>query len=292
MIQSMTGFGKAETTHKDFSCRIELRSVNHKFLDARIKLPKEFQYFEETLKGHLKELVKRGKVDITIVPMETQREETKLAVDEKVWANTMEILQRLEFDMGDKIALSFSDIRNVPGLLRMEEPPSSVEDWEILFQQALQEGAENLVEMRMTEGGHIRKELFVHLENCRNMIDEVTDLATEVGAQYRQRLAKNLENLGINFERDDPRIIQEIGIAIDRSDITEEINRFRAHLSQFTDLLNQSAPVGRKMDFLLQELNREANTLCSKANHVQISSFGIDLKCEIEKMREQSLNVQ
>jgi uncharacterized protein (TIGR00255 family) len=146
--------------------------------------------------------------------------------------------------------------------------------------------------MRQREGELLFNDIMGHVENLQQLINKVPQFKEDVVESYRQRLANNLEKLQIKYDKNDPRILQEVGIFMDRADITEELERFGSHLVQMRELLEGDLAVGRKLDFILQELYREANTLCSKANHIQVTQIGVDLKCEIEKIREQVQNIE
>ena len=292
MIKSMTGFCKTEVSHKELRCNVEVRSVNHRFLESRVFLPKQFQNLEDSLKKELKQKLSRGKVDVTFQLGEEVTPEEKLSVDTKVWDNVKSIVSLLEKDIGRDLRVSMSDLLAVKGLLAYQQDEKDAEEYEALFRQSLEQGIKELVKMRQREGELLYQEIIGHVDNLQELINKVPTFQEEVLTGYRQRLANNLEKLQVTYDKDDPRILQEVGIFMDRADITEEIERFNSHLVQMRELLAGNDAVGRKLDFILQELYREANTLCSKANHIQVTQVGVDLKCEIEKIREQVQNIE
>ena len=288
----MTGFCKAEVQYNNLSCSIEIKSVNHRFLDARIHFPKQFQHFEEVLKKQLKGPIQRGKVDVYIQMGTLSAEKERLKLDEKVWENVKGIVTDIEKDLGKTVQINLSDLLSIKNLLSYEQNETEhLEAYQALFETAIQKGVAELTQMRQREGELLLKELNQHMSKLAELIEAISGYKAEALMNQRLKLQKNLEALGAKYEESDPRIMQEIGIFMDRSDITEEIERFNSHLVQMNELFSSQEAVGRKLDFILQELNREANTLCSKSNHISITQIGVSLKSEIEKIREQVQNI-
>jgi uncharacterized protein (TIGR00255 family) len=289
----MTGFCKSSAVLKDVTCSIEIKTVNHRFLDIRIVLPKSFTHLEEPLKKRVRRQVQRGKVDVYLqLESPTVRSE-QLVIDTRVWDDLMAIVQPLELQLNRPILVSISDLTGIRNLLRYEQPEWLTEtDTEALLGMALENGLDELVRMKQREGEILLVDLEGHIAEMKRLITELPSHLDEAQEKQQQKLFKNLSVLGLDDRSQDPRVLQEIGILLDRSDITEEIERFHAHLMQLTELLGSEAAVGRKLDFILQELNREANTLCSKSNHLPITQIGVSLKSEIEKVREQIQNIE
>ncbi len=292
MIKSMTGFCKSDVTHHNITCNIEVRSVNHRFLDLRIHLPKQFQAMEEILKRQVRKMISRGKVDIYFQLNEESGQSDRLSVATPVLDNLKVLIGSIEKDIGRNVEISMSDLFHIKGLMVYEQDEQDPEVYEKLFSMAAIEGINELVKMREREGALLHTEIMTHVEKLQSLMQEVPIFLKEVIKNYSEKLKRNLKNLEVKYNPDDPRIMQEIGIFMDRSDITEEIERFNAHLVQMRELLVKDIPVGRKLDFILQELNREVNTLCSKSNHIQITQTGVELKSEIEKIREQIQNIE
>ncbi|MBT3227180.1 MAG: YicC family protein, partial [Deltaproteobacteria bacterium] len=271
----MTGFCKAEVQYNNLSCSIEIKSVNHRFLDARIHFPKQFQHFEEVLKKQLKGPIQRGKVDVYIQMGTLSAEKERLKLDEKVWENVKGIVTDIEKDLGKTVQINLSDLLSIKNLLSYEQNETEdLEAYQALFETAIQKGVAELTQMRQREGELLLKELNQHMSKLAELIEAISGYKAEALMNQRLKLQKNLEALGAKYEESDPRIMQEIGIFMDRSDITEEIERFNSHLVQMNELFSSQEAVGRKLDFILQELNREANTLCSKSNHISITQIG------------------
>jgi uncharacterized protein (TIGR00255 family) len=288
----MTGYCKDEVSYKDLRCSIEVRSVNHKFLEARIFLPRQFQHLEDSLKKKLRKRITRGKVDINMQLNGDVLQEDRLSVNLDVWENVKSIVKIIEQDIDKNIQVNMADLLQVKGLLSYQQEEKNQDDYEKLFEMALEKGIDGLIEMRGREGESLLKDISSHIDELQGLVDQIPEFRPEIIEFHKQRLKKNLEKLDFEYNKDDPRIVQEMGLFMDRSDVTEELERFDSHLSQFRHLLKTDKPVGRKFDFLIQELYREANTLCSKANHIQVTRIGVDLKCEIEKVREQIQNIE
>jgi len=293
MIKSMTGFCKTEVQQGGLSCSIEIKSVNNRFLDARIHLPKQFQHMEETLKKKLKGSLQRGKVDIYIQLDQAEEVRERLKLDTRVWDNVKAIVSDVEKDLGETVRISLSDLLSIKNLLSYDqETEAAAEGYLALFELSIEKGLAELDDMRRREGELLLAELILHVQLMRDLLADIPNYQQEALDNQKAKLQKNIESLGVKYSKDDPRIMQEIGIFLDRSDITEELERFNSHLTQMAELLQNPEPVGRKLDFILQELNREANTLCSKSNHIQITQIGVGLKSEIEKVREQVQNIE
>ncbi len=289
----MTGFCKTDVQYQNLSCSIEIKSVNHRFLDARIHLPKQFQHLEEEIKKQMKGPIQRGKVDVYIQLEKADEEKERLKLNLDVWENVKSIVSDVEQDLGKPVQIKLSDLLSIKNLLSYEQDETDkTDDYKILFEKAVQKGVEELLTMRQREGELLLKELRLHIDNMKNLLQEISVYKQEALENQRLKLQKNIEALGIKYEANDPRITQEIGIYIDRSDITEELERFKSHLIQMNELFESHEAIGRKLDFILQELNREANTLCSKSNHISITQIGVNLKSEIEKIREQVQNIE
>ena len=292
MTQSMTGFCKASVSLDGKSCFVEMRSVNHRFLEARVYLPKPYALMEEELKKGLKNHLSRGKVDVTLTLEGVESSEGRLAVDPKVWGNFKSLHKQLESELGQPVSVGLSDLFQIKGLLVTAAEETGDYDYLALFQAAIEAGARLLKSMRGKEGALLKTEMLGHLNLLESLIQKVPEYSNEMLTNHKQRLTQSLAKLELELDPDDPRVLQEIGFLLDRADVTEEVERFTAHLSHFRDILEETEPVGRKLDFLIQELNREANTLCSKAGHPRITEIGVTLKSELEKIREQVQNIE
>ena len=287
----MTGFAKIESELDGLCATAEIRSVNHRHLEARIMLPKSFVHLEEGLKKVLKNEINRGKVDCQITLDLPEESKEKLQYNPGVFKNFMGLKDELEKELGT-LPITMSDLMQVKGLLEFKQVALDEEKVAQLFHDTVAKAATGLVEMRSREGELLAAGMLERLGLMKELILQVPQFREEVIESYKKRIQSSIEMLGSDYDPKDPKILQEVGIFIDKSDITEEIDRFHAHLTHFEDLMKTGEPVGRKLDFLLQEFNREANTLCSKASHAKIAEIGVSLKVEIEKIREQVQNIE
>lgn len=292
MIRSMTGFYRTEVHQGSLSCNIEIRSVNHRYLECRIRLPHPFKCFESELANRTKSLVARGRMEIDITLEQGVLPEERYCLNSPLWQNICHLVKNAERGLGRQIHVGLSDLFHSKGLLARESAEIDPEVFQILFAKAVDEGLRGVIEMREREGQLLHGVILKHLAHMEEHVEKIEKNKQEVIDRYKQRLKKNLKQIAADYDENDPRILQEIGLFLDKCDITEEIERFRAHLTHFRGLLNGKEAVGRKLDFLLQEFNREANTICSKANHTGIARQGVELKSEIEKLREQIQNVE
>ena len=257
-----------------------------------MRIPKQFRSLEDKLTAIVKKLLTRGKVDISINLEKSSIPLEKMELNLPLWEKINDIIQILDKDYQKKVNINLSDLMNAKDLLTYQQTDTDSEIFEQLFRKTIKTGIKGLIEMRKTEGKLLLIEIEQHLEKMKELIDQVPKFRQEILTIYQNKLKKNLKQLSLDYQENDPRILQEIGIFMDRIDISEELERFNTHLIHFKELLDSPDPVGRKLDFLLQEFNREANTLCSKANHTNIAKIGVELKSEIEKVREQIQNIE
>lgn len=293
MIRSMTGYCKTEFEMNGYHCHVEIRSVNHRYLDTKIHIAKQFLIFEEALKKRVKSKISRGKVDVHIQLVLDDDKKERLTIDQTVWNNIQEIKRMLEKDLREDIQVQLSDLLTIKDLLVYKQDDTVDMDlMEEIFTKAMDQALDEIIKMKEREGEILYDDFTNRLNSMNQSVDSLSQYLTESIENQKSRLKKNLENIGSLYDQDDPRIAQEIGVFIDRADITEEIERYRSHLIQLAELFESDEPVGRKLDFILQELNREANTICSKSAHVDITRIGVELKSEIEKVREQAQNIE
>lgn len=292
MIQSMTGFAKVEESQGKLLCQVEMRTVNSRHLDARIFLPKAFLSQEEETKRLIRQFVTRGKLDCHVsLSLEGESEE-RLCLNPEVLTNLKSLRGQLEESLGQSIPMDMNALMQVKGLFNYEQPQMDEKEALALIRSTIEKACKELVAMRSREGELLGQEIDQRLQTMKQLIDQVEPLREDMIQAYKERLLQRIEKMDLSFDKDDPRLMQEIGLMIDRSDVTEEIERFNTHLVHFAELMVSGEPVGRKMDFMMQEFNREANTLCSKAGNSAITEIGVNLKVEIEKIREQVQNIE
>ena len=288
----MTGYCKTDVTYKDITCFVEIRSVNSRYLDIRLNLPNQFFYLEEKLKKQIRSRINRGKLDVQLQPELTAEQSKKLTLNESLWFQLKNITKDIEQELNKPISFHLSDLMGIKGLLTFEQTEIDFSDYEELLSSSVDKGIEKLLKMREREGELLYKEIVQYVDELKQKIQLIPSYREDVINRYRDKITKNLKSLELKYDQNDPRIMQELGIFLDRIDNSEEIDRFNAHLTQLLELLTGDEPAGRKLEFILQELNREANTICAKSNHTQITQTGIELKSIIEKLREQAQNIE
>lgn len=294
-VRSMTGYGRGEFTAEDRKFTVEMRSVNHRYNDITVKLPRFLISLEDRIKKKTAENVFRGKTDIYISFETLSSEDVEVKLDEALAAAYAEKLKHLreiigvpQADDGRILELTarFPDVITVEKAQKEEEVL-----WEILL-PALEDAVSRFLAMRETEGENLKQDILQKGEKIRARVAGVKERAPLVVEEYREKLNRRLEDILGNVEVDPQRVAQEVAVFADRGCIDEEVTRLESHLIQLDGILREGGQVGRKLDFLVQEMNRESNTIASKANDVQIVQATIALKSEIEKIREQVQNLE
>jgi uncharacterized protein (TIGR00255 family) len=296
MILSMTGFGRARFEVAGRGFDVEIRSVNHRHLDARVRLPRPLAEFEGLARALVQERLGRGKVDVTIASVDANDSETEVRIDEGVARRYVDAARRLTREHGLAAGLDVAGLLSLPGVVRLLELGLPPEQIEAGVRTGMRAALEALVRMRAEEGERLGRELSERLERVSGLVDFFAARAGEVRDAARERLRKRTEQIQQETGLyDEARLHQEIVIAADRLDITEELVRLRSHVEQFRGILSGGSgegPVGRRLDFLLQEFGREANTIGSKANDAPLAHHVVELKTEIERIREQVQNIE
>ena len=293
MIKSMTGYGQATfSSENNVIISVELKSVNHRYRDISIKLPSILSATEREIKKRIESLVERGKVDVYInvdIPVDSETAyEINMPLAKSYTSALNKLSEELNLDASPKIA-DIAPVNNIIQLRKLGE--SDISQEELL--EPVDDALQAFNEMRKCEGGMLCEDMENRLANTLLMADRVFDMQPDVIKSYAERLKKRVKTLTDGIELDESKLIQEVAIMSDRCDITEEVVRLRSHISQFNELLNtESGAVGRKLDFLLQEMNREVNTIGSKGNDPEISRQVVDMKAEIERIKEQVQNVE
>jgi uncharacterized protein (TIGR00255 family) len=290
-MRSMTGFGLGEVRVDDGHVTVELRSVNHRYSDVRVRLPPELldlTFFVEQLGRNL---LGRGRFDLN-VRLEGDVLATPSLVPERLRA-LYENLSELRNALCPESPLSIADLLSAPGVFSTKSPAQDVH-LQRAIESAFACALDNLIQMRESEGRNLAHQLLRHVENARRLVAGCHQRAELVAPTMRSKLEERLERLltGTSLQLDEVRLEQEIALVADRSDVTEEITRIGSHLDQFTSMLESAEPVGRRLDFLLQEVARESNTLGAKSQDSGLSHLVVELKAEVEKMREQVQNVE
>lgn len=292
-MKSMTGYGKATVVCDSRELTIELKSVNHRFLDVSTKIPRAFLPFEDVIRGILSKGLSRGHVDVYL--------NYRLNGDSDKQVKSDDALAKNYVDVAAAYAEMFPSLRNdfsVTNLMRMPEVLTTVqaeENEDVLrnmLSQAVEQAVVNLNVMRETEGEKLRADLLVKIDNFESMLAKVEDYAPSVVEQYRDKLRTRISEALQNVQLDESKLANELCFYVDKSCIDEEITRLHTHIEHARAILASNEPVGRKLDFLVQEFNRETNTICSKSGVVELTNVALDMKNEIEKIREQVQNLE
>ena len=292
MIKSMTGFGRCEIAEQNRKITVEMKSVNHRFLDVNLKMPKKLNFFEASIRGVLKEYMQRGKVDLFITYEDLTETAVAVKYHEDVAAEYLGYLRRMAetFSIDDDIRVS--TLSRYPEVFTLDDVEIDEEGiWKAL-EKALRGAAEKFVETRVKEGEHLKEDLLGKLSEMQESVDFIEERSPQIIEEYKERLTDKVHQMLEDSQIDENRIVTEVTIFADKVCVDEEMVRLKSHIATTKSTLLEGGSVGRKLDFLAQELNREANTILSKTNDLTISNKGIELKTEIEKVREQIQNIE
>ena len=291
MISSMTGFGRGEAEAEGRRARVELRSVNSRFGDIQVRCPNQLQEFESGLKEQIQGRIGRGKVSATVVWEDAPESSGLPRLDEAVARRYMEELQRLRELCRISGQVDLSLMGDLPGLFRTEAPTLDPEVVEQLLRQAVDQALEEFLQMRAREGRTLAEDLRARVILIEENLQRIAEVTADASERFRARLREKVEALLQPGEIDEDRLALEVVLLAERGDITEEIVRFHSHNAQFLAALDQGGEVGRRLNFLLQEMHREANTISSKAGDSQIVHLVVGIKEEVERLREQVQNI-
>ncbi len=292
MIRSMTGFGRCEKVTEQYKISVEMKAVNHRYLDLSIKMPKRFNYFESGVRGLLKTYIQRGKVDIFISYEDYTKEKLCLKYNESLAAEYVQYFKQMSEAFAIDNDMTAGLLARMPEVLTMEQEPEDEDAMWKLLSEAIEEAAKRFVESRTVEGESLKADLLGKLKAMEDMVACVEQRTPAIVAEYQARLEAKVKELLGTSGIDEGRIVTEVTIFADKVCVDEEIVRLKSHISHMESDLVNGGGVGRKLDFLAQEMNREANTILSKANDLTISDKAIALKTEIEKIREQIQNIE
>lgn len=290
MPKSMTGYGRGEAQSDTLDIIVEVKAVNNKFLDTNIRMPRELSALEDRLRKLMATTLDRGKVDMYVTVDWLKGAPRRVAVDESLARAYYEALGLLAADLGLEPDIGVGRLASFPDVINLKDVPPDLEGIWTLLGKAADDSLKALVVMRESEGRALVKDLEKRLRTVADHLGEVEKLLPEGMPAYREKLMRRLEEIKLTV--DEARFAQEVALMAERCDCTEETVRLRSHIGQFEGMLKAEGPIGRKMDFLVQEMNRETNTIGSKSQDVRITGFVLVLKSEIEKIREQIQNIE
>ena len=293
MAISMTGFGRGEFKNDNYHFLVECKTINHKYCDINVRLPRKISFLEDKIRNYVKNFVKRGRVDLYIKLDLIGSEYVNLKFDDKLATQYVNILKEIKekFDLQDDI--SVMNVAKFPEIVKCEEKEEDEDLYWSMLKEALDMSMEKLTQMRKEEGEKLAIDTIERCDILANLIDEIEKHSNTVVDEYREklnnRISEILENPSII---DENRLAQEVAIFADKSSITEEIVRFRSHIEQLRKTVEKNDSIGRKIDFLIQEMNREVNTTGSKSSNINITNLVVEVKSELEKIREQIQNIE
>lgn len=292
MVRSMTGFGRGEATVDGRDIVVEIKSVNHRYFEFNCRTTRGYSFLEEKLKSYIKDSVKRGKIDVYVSL--TQKEDTELVVkiNESLAQGYINALKKLSQEYGIKDDISVSTVSAYSDIFQVRKAPEDEEEVWNAVKPVLDSALKNFISMRETEGEKMKADVMDRAERILSIVSEIELRSPERVKEYEARLKEKIQELLGSAEYDEQRIITEVAIFGDKVAVDEETVRLRSHFDQLKVLMNGDGEVGRKLDFIIQEMNREANTIGSKANDSDLAHKVVDIKAEIEKIREQIQNLE
>lgn len=293
MINSMTGFGRGVAEQDNRSMTIEMKSVNHRYCDINIRLPRKIMFIENQLKNMIKEQLIRGKIDVFITYEDRSDKASSILYNESLATQYMELFSKMSDTFNIENDVVVSGLSRYPDVIKLEDQEDDDEDvLANLVTTALQEALVNMTESRTKEGELLKVDLVTKLEDMLQQVDHLVEIGPKVIDDYRVKLTERISELMDETLVDKDRLALEVAVFADKSCVDEEIVRLQSHITHMKETLDAPGSIGRKLDFIAQEMNREANTVLSKANNIGVANQGIELKTLIEKVREQIQNIE
>ncbi len=292
MVRSMTGYGRCQVSSMGYQVTCEIRGVNHRYFDPYIRLSRRYVFLEDRIKKEIKEYVSRGRVEITFTIQKLEESERKVKVDKDLAIAYYNYLKELEEKLDIQSQIKVIDVFRLPEVFTLEDIEEDLEVlWEVL-KQSIAVAMESLVDMRSKEGQNLARDILERNNCILSMVESLEIRSPEVTKNYSERLCKRILEMVSQELLDEQRIMQESAIFADKSSITEEIVRLKSHIYHLEEFMRSEGAVGRKCDFLVQEMFREINTIASKANDIEMSKIVVEVKAELERIREQLQNIE
>lgn len=291
-LLSMTGYGSAKGSVEGQEITVELKSANNRYLDCSVRLPRNFLFAEDTVKQAVSAGVSRGKVDVFVSAQASQDSGTVVSVNEELARGYRDAVARIAETLGLESGLNAFSLARFPDVLTVERRELDKDKAAAALSEITAKAVEEFNAMREREGERLRRDMLGKLETIEGLVSVVEERSPQTVKEYRERLEARLRDILADRSLDEQRVITEAAIFADRTAVDEETVRLRSHIAQFRTMLEEGSPIGRKMDFLVQEFNRESNTIGSKCSDASLAKVVVDLKSEIEKIREQLQNVE
>ena len=288
----MTGFGRGYGEHDGVEVITEIRALNHRYLDIFLRMPKTYSSFEPNLRKLISEQINRGKVDVSVSRYGSSGTVMEVTLDRNLAKQYHAGLVNLQNELGLDGTISISDLLTLKEIIVPHENETEIEKELVVVERSIQEALHNLNQMRITEGETIWSDIKARLFTVSDLAQKVAPIVDQVPAAAKARLQRRVQELTGGMELNEDRLLQEVALIAERSDVTEELTRLQSHVQQFIATGKEGSPLGRKLDFLLQELHREVNTLGSKSASTDIAAYVVSMKAEVEKIREQTQNIE
>lgn len=293
MIRSMTGFGHGEVSNdKNQKVTVEMKSVNHRYCDISLKLPKKLAMFEANIRNIMKEYASRGKIDIYVSYEDLSETAVSLHYNQAMAEEYMQVFKKMQEDFNIETKITAEALAKYPEVVTIEEVQQDEEVWWELLEAALRQAAEKFVETRTIEGANLKRDLLGKLDQMAADVTFIEERSPQIIAEYRSKLEEKVKEFLEDSTIEENRIAAEVTLYADKIAVDEEIVRLQSHISSMTDVLESDESIGRKLDFIAQEMNREANTILSKSSDVDLADHAIELKTNVEKVREQIQNIE
>ena len=293
MIRSMTGFGHGEVSNdKNQKVTVEMKSVNHRYCDISLKLPKKLAMFEANIRNIMKEYASRGKIDIYVSYEDLSETAVSLHYNQAMAEEYMQVFKKMQEDFNIETKITAEALAKYPEVVTIEEVQHDEEVWWELLEAALRQAAEKFVETRTIEGANLKRDLLGKLDQMAADVAFIEERSPQIIAEYRSKLEEKVKEFLEDSTIEENRIAAEVTLYADKIAVDEEIVRLQSHISSMTDVLESDESIGRKLDFMAQEMNREANTILSKSSDVDLADHAIELKTNVEKVREQIQNIE
>lgn len=293
MIRSMTGFGHGEVSNdKNQKVTVEMKSVNHRYCDISLKLPKKLAMFEANIRNIMKEYASRGKIDIYVSYEDLSETAVSLHYNQAMAEEYMQVYKKMQEDFNIETKITAEALAKYPEVVTIEEVQQDEEVWWELLEAALRQAAEKFVETRTIEGANLKRDLLGKLDQMAADVAFIEERSPQIIAEYRSKLEEKVKEFLEDSTIEENRIAAEVTLYADKIAVDEEIVRLQSHISSMTDVLESDESIGRKLDFMAQEMNREANTILSKSSDVDLADHAIELKTNVEKVREQIQNIE
>ena len=291
-MQSMTGYGKAEYNNDGLNLSVELKTVNNRFLDLIPKYPRSFISLDDTIRKTVQSKIKRGRVELFITYSNTSDSGKTISVDNGLAAQYVSVAKSLSSEFSVEDDFTVTSLMRSPNVISETISDDISENVNEIVISTLNSALDGLNEMRMVEGEKLKTDILSRADIVEELVGKISDRAPLIKVEYEEKIRERMKEILQNVDYDESRLLQEVAIFADKSNIDEELTRLKSHIAQLRNICQSDEDVGKRLDFLMQEFNRETNTICSKSNDIEITKCGLALKNEIEKMREQVQNIE